>query len=89
MKKSLMLLVAASLVAFLTGCGGGGSSTSAVSKGTVNVTEPTNEEVFTEEPTDSATNATYLTTAKGDFPPAPPVASLKAAQEEANAELNN
>ena len=91
MKKILMLLMAVSFVAFLTGCGGGGGSSTAVNNNdqqeTVN--ETTNEEVFETQPEDSATNVTYLTTAQGDFPPAPPVASLKAAQDAANAELSN
>lgn len=97
MKKSIMLLIAASLVAFLTGCGGGGGSSASVSKTTNDetVTDNTNDEntltnenVFDGDAEDSATNATYTTTATGDFPPAPPIASLEDAQEEANKLLN-
>ena len=101
MKKSLIALLAVSLTAFLTGCGGGGggSSTQAVSAFPIGFTPvvgidndivdttTTNTEVFNTDPVDSATNATYVTSAQGAFPPAPPVSSLIEAQEAANTEL--
>lgn len=87
MKKSLMLLIATALVAFMTGCGGGGSSAKS-KKSSVNVTGGTQtDSTFTVEPTDSGANVTYKTTAKGSLPPAPPSSSLEKAQEEANAKL--
>ena len=87
MKKSLMLLIATMLVAFMTACGGGGSSAKSKSSGTVTDTTTTTDQTFDVEPEESATNVTYKTTAKGEFPPAPPVKSLEEAQEAANSQL--
>ncbi len=88
MKKSLMLLIAAGLVAVMTGCGGGGgSSASSKAAKTVDDTTTTTEQSFEVAPAESATNVTYKSTATGNFPPAPPVSSLADAQDEANANL--
>jgi ABC-type phosphate/phosphonate transport system substrate-binding protein len=86
MKKSLMVLIAAGLVAVMTGCGGGGSSAkkSAVF---IPTAETTSEQVFNVEPEESATNVTYKSVATGQFPPAPPSNSLSDAQAAANARL--
>jgi len=86
MKKSLMLLIAAGLVAVMTGCGGGGGS-SAKSKAASPANTTTTEQAFEVEPAASATNVTYKTTATGAFPPSPPISSLTAAQEAANKKL--
>jgi len=87
MKKSLMLFIAAGLVALMTGCGGGSSSASSKAS-TVNNTLPAPEVAFDVAPdTTSGTNVTYSTTATGDFPPAPPSSELAAVQEAANAKL--
>jgi ABC-type glycerol-3-phosphate transport system substrate-binding protein len=86
MKKSLMLLIAAGLVAVMTGCGGGGSS--AKKKAVFAPAATTTEQAFdTATPEESATNVTYKTSASGQFPPAPPSSTLASAQEQANARL--
>jgi ABC-type phosphate/phosphonate transport system substrate-binding protein len=86
MKKSLMLLIAAGLVAVMTGCGGGSSSAS--KKAHAAAPEATqSEQGFDVAPEESATNVTYKSSATGDFPPAPPTSDLEDAQESANANL--
>jgi len=87
MKKSLMLFIAAGLVAIMTGCGGGSSSASSHATPAATDAQPASEVAFDVAPTESATNATYLTTAQGAFPPAPPSSELAAVQEEANNNL--
>lgn len=85
MKKSLMLFIAAIIVAAMTGCGGGSSAKSKSSA--TDVGDQKNEAAFDVAPTESVTNVTYSTTAKGDFPPAPPVNDLQQLQDEANTNL--
>lgn len=79
-----MAIIAAGIVAMMSGCDNKSSADSKVSEST---TENGSEVAFDVPPEESATNATYTTTAKGDFPPAPPSASLQKAIEEANSDL--
>lgn len=85
MKKSLMLLIALTLVAVMTGCGGGGSS--AKSKTANTSVDTTTEQAFDVAPDPADPVAQYKTTASGSFPPAPPSSSLSDAQAAANAKL--
>ena len=85
MKKSMMLFFAAIIMAAMTGCGGGSSAKSKSTGTTETISK--SENAFDVAPEASVTNTTYKTSASGDFPPAPPVADLQSAQDEANSNL--
>jgi len=87
MKKSLMLLFATVLVAIMAGCGGGGSSAKSKASAANTDTTTTTDQVFNVDAEETTANVTYKTTAKGDFPPAPPSSSLSDAQDAANKKL--